>query len=654
MKKYFRLTSFLVFSLIFLTKIPLSNAQNMTSITFDGQNASAIFSVEKIFPKNPKAKNPQFYPETGIFSGNFYFVPLGDFVSLDGLRADCQEDICQVSGKIAHPIIGEITPEEITFNKKTGEISGKFHTMLGSISLENIRAKNFTIELESFAHDATINSQETIRIKNPDPEKNYVLQMKFEGQTLYTYSAENGVFSNVDMSRSGNYALEIRAYNSENQMVGTDTKEAVRHAENAKKLTLTPLDISNAQEKSITIFLSDSHGNAIEEGNLKITFRKSFENTENSTLKIDNEASIDETFTIEKTLKKNIPTNFFLESSHPGKIILEKILLNNQEIPIPPDQKNIIINGFVIPKISIKDSKTSDSASISLSYNGKIPSGVSNVIVKAKLPAMLASEPIFPIAGNNACSDTNNTLCLAANAQNFLNPKNPEFIASVKSAQIYGKTETFVSYEKNEQTYEYAGESLSSFAPSVQAFGLSRKDISNPKNIRRNFLNEVSKNVAYLSRNVNDYVKLPYQIENSDYTIDNDSLTKNAYISVGGDIYIKKNIEKSTRPIAIIALEKNGLGGNIYIDGNVTNINAALVAEKEILSNPGTPKNRQLYIFGSVYAKNACEENTEKCLWALRSEYDGKTPDYRAKGISHSKIPIIVRYDERIRTLPPP
>lgn len=67
--------------------------------------------------------------------------------------------------------------------------------------------------------------------------------------------------------------------------------------------------------------------------------------------------------------------------------------------------------------------------------------------------------------------------------------------------------------------------------------------------------------------------------------------------------------------LGIIALSKNGVGGNIYIDPSVTDIHAILYADRSVLSYDGVKEfdgsnssaselANQLYIHGSVFSEN--------------------------------------------------
>ncbi|MBS9783735.1 hypothetical protein KGV55_00150 [Candidatus Gracilibacteria bacterium] len=94
---------------------------------------------------------------------------------------------------------------------------------------------------------------------------------------------------------------------------------------------------------------------------------------------------------------------------------------------------------------------------------------------------------------------------------------------------------------------------------------------------------------------------------------------KNTLIVEGANIYINAdlhNTDDKTSLLTIIAKrDKNNNGGNIYVDPDVTNIDAILIADGSLLSyrdgkilNRNTDNNgllaRQLYIYGTIFTKN--------------------------------------------------
>lgn len=170
---------------------------------------------------------------------------------------------------------------------------------------------------------------------------------------------------------------------------------------------------------------------------------------------------------------------------------------------------------------------------------------------------------------------------------------------------------------------------------------------------RTDFFNEIRKNIAYLTRAYQPSSSLEYVFSWSDMTISSwDPLNeKRTFIVVWGDITISTDIQDSAHPpIAFIALAKDGTWGNIIIDGSVKNLQATLIAEKNI-SWSGSADN-QLFIYGSVIAQNALnaagiQEIRKDYTWQDSSKYSSAGPTY-------NYTPVVVKYDNRILTDPPP
>ena len=118
--------------------------------------------------------------------------------------------------------------------------------------------------------------------------------------------------------------------------------------------------------------------------------------------------------------------------------------------------------------------------------------------------------------------------------------------------------------------------------------------ISTTKSSRADVFNQIRKSVALMMRNRSDYTNAPYEVYETDTDIFYANFTnKKTLVVIGADITIKNNIDRdSDHPFAIIALAKDGVGGNIRIAEGVTDIHASLFAEHAVLSSG----DNQLYI----------------------------------------------------------
>lgn len=98
-----------------------------------------------------------------------------------------------------------------------------------------------------------------------------------------------------------------------------------------------------------------------------------------------------------------------------------------------------------------------------------------------------------------------------------------------------------------------------------------------------------------------------------DIALSGDNLEGNKTLVVeGGNIYITGNIT-GNGILGLIALEKNGQGGNIYIHPSVTDIYAVMYADRSVISYNGAELDgttqdsvlaNQLYIKGSLFSEN--------------------------------------------------
>jgi len=124
--------------------------------------------------------------------------------------------------------------------------------------------------------------------------------------------------------------------------------------------------------------------------------------------------------------------------------------------------------------------------------------------------------------------------------------------------------------------------------------------------------------------------------------------------------------------MALIALTRDGQGGNIIIDGDVTDIEASLIAEKGIVGSGA--KDKQLYIHGSLISANTYnpmdEEGnitqscpyftTQECdqynIMQLRSDYvDARNFGAQSSAARNSRFtPVVVEQDFRVQRDPPP
>lgn len=177
------------------------------------------------------------------------------------------------------------------------------------------------------------------------------------------------------------------------------------------------------------------------------------------------------------------------------------------------------------------------------------------------------------------------------------------------------------------------------------AAGTNSENIAKNPQLRANLLNQIRKNVAYLTRNGSITSGNFETVSNTENIIS--SLEKRSYIATSGDIIINQNIGSSSEPKAIIALD-----GNIKIAPNVTEIHATLIAGKSIISTNANDQSYQLYIFGSAIADNVSKNSFAK----MRENFDNSDENKKSPTAKNLQIndKIIIRHNPNIINNPPP
>ena len=188
------------------------------------------------------------------------------------------------------------------------------------------------------------------------------------------------------------------------------------------------------------------------------------------------------------------------------------------------------------------------------------------------------------------------------------------------------------------------------------------------KNIA-NIWNTLHKNTALISRNRTDYSDVAYRVITGDVSLSESDFTtsspeKRTIVSLWGNITITGDISRKNSPISIIALtDRNGNGGDISIDPSVTMIHATLFAQKSVRSSG----NNQLAIHGSVISHNSISDTTcpyyvSPCASPELYNLENIRKDYLTSpwlasaslGGNYLTIPLIIEYDGRILSDPPP
>jgi len=83
--------------------------------------------------------------------------------------------------------------------------------------------------------------------------------------------------------------------------------------------------------------------------------------------------------------------------------------------------------------------------------------------------------------------------------------------------------------------------------------------------------------------------------------------------------------------LVVVVKKENGKGGDIIVNGNVTNLVGTYIADGSILHKEHTPKHNQLLIYGSIFTNNtiggsvnrtACPFGVSPCDTDAAKKYD--------------------------------
>lgn len=601
------------------------------------------------------------------------------------------------------------------FSKKIGKINGTIQSAnYWNIELWEISAENPNTHLELANLKASNTAQ--IEIKNSKPNHIYTLNIFDNNQLFGSATNEWNFFKNLDLSLSGEYDFVL--IDSENGTKISETKldnikvapweintsietsdfQAKKYCQENPTSTDCPdgkdrLPSQIVQEKnifpwertSIIIKLRDKYGNRISGESIQIEIKNTLQSNE----LLPNPSDITAEFFPTSQFTGNTGTipwfsnsdySFAAEVFVPSK--WWKLQIDAKKFGVEDiSSKNIFTNIITNEPFSLEKNEIPDKIYSQLT-------GTAKISIKKNITWTLSPKIITKIAGNWNFSDVTvigTFYCEKKFFDTF--PTNPfcknyspteVVVASENTSSEIKITpkittnkeilalENFIGYTIDWKNYIYKvgdTKNISVEQPTPKDIELaggitsvsnadSLKESIASKSARNSLLNTIRKNIAYLGRNITDFSRKNYQIERSADMHITSIGNKRAIIAVGKDIYIKTDIsENSQGPIAIIALSQNGQGGNIHINGNVKNIHAALIAEKSILGDSSNKKN-QLYIKWSVFADNICNNDEQTCFLKIRNDFDFTKAETVA--VSNNPNKIILEYDNRILTNPPP
>ena len=244
---------------------------------------------------------------------------------------------------------------------------------------------------------------------------------------------------------------------------------------------------------------------------------------------------------------------------------------------------------------------------------------------------------------------------------------------------------------------------------------LQTKNTPNPYTLSSTYLwNETWKNVSAWVKVLNNR-GLYFQGTDIHIAGEDDIWWYKTLIVEWANVYIYNNIRNldNTWLLWIIVLQKDGVGGNIYIDPSVTDVHAVMYADRSLISYDGSHEldgtsstwslANQLYIRGSVFSENtiwASQKPTPECpfyvastecnstqeamkydlnflrryilvqpvdtegnpiwdkvpqFWAVESYiWDDSRINTESQKPGYRKYPVIIEYDPQIQQTPPP
>lgn len=684
-----------------------------------GENSDIKFSIDDYVFEHAwsSVELPKFDQATGILTWNFYSKKLGRFISLSWIHMQCSWTTCQLEGNSVDDVVGTIDFSGVQYDTTTKGFHGNITTTAWNLSMEWISVSKISIQVSGIASTMTANDAVNIQII-PKDTVFYTIQQNINNIAYNSYTTHTGEVT-LDLSVAWTHTITITAKDASASILGTRTVQITVIPWNISK-TATPTQTANDfcrinppfcpdgntiqwsrvdgpnvgnvwQYISQTLKLRDQYGNKITSGNISITYK--------NTVKLDQikKEWIQNTFaggnTFEATLVGNDAT-YTIKSLAPTDeseniLRVQTIQYNWQDITNSISLQNIIIRKPYSAQIQLPNNSISPNTPLSLQVtaNGPTPdlAGISDkrIIWKLTVNSFIdyfsidsspnwvtdwckannweastntyCSSPKVPFESTSVFSYEGISSPTTINARLQLNQKN----------SVSGKFDAIVSYSLDWNIISY----LSSSTPfqsqgTTNIFGMvhptngaltSITSASSPKK-RNDLLNQIRKNVAYLSRNLWTNQWSNYILVNGDITLDTLNPETRAYIAIGGNITLNTNIlstDKNT-PIALIALSKDGVWGKIILNNSVKNIEATLFAEKSIQNSSSTPWDNQLYIVGSVFADNACNEKNADCLYWLRLNYNWEDSKMATWWEKYKFTPVIVEYNPNITLNPPP
>lgn len=652
-------------------------------------NSKLNFNIHSLTNNNINIKNPTLFINWWQREINWYFWinEIGP-VKMQNIKVICLTSTnCSLRWVWTNKTIGEINFWKWNFNPKTKNFYWKIETNIWSFELKDIK---LDIDFEIKEKNIHANDKATIKLDTNFGDK--IIELTVDNIKRYTWVWDS--IKNVDLKKVWNYKLKIKAdwkiKYFDIKVIPSDIKSI--------SMEKTGSDIASWNWMKIIFKPKDKYWNSITNWTLGVKFNSNVDN-------------------IDTEIRKNL-NNFFQTSkkiSNSSNIVysIPQAINTKTNIPIKPNWEAIITI-----KTSSPTSNTWKIKLSKLEYNGNqsnyewkkfinlIEEKDKNIEFKNPIDVIINdSEEMYPDhnyeMGITLNKKTNSITNEQVILQYKINDRNSTLNSSYKRLLSNQKYQTVnssnwflkVIFNKNEKTkniesilntqnstkdeieveikvytsYMSIGSQKQQKLTITPVTTITKKiyknivdpvklSIEQQQNQRNRLWNNIRKNISYLNRNTTNFDNKNYIIQKEDIIVD--KIDKQTYVSMGGDIILNQNISnKNETPLAFIAMNQDWKWWKILIWENVTNLEWVVLIADKIENYNDKNKDKQLYIFGSVFSENACMDIKNKdCLPDLRSWYNGKDNKKSANWEFAKKYKystVIIKYNPWLYSNPP-
>lgn len=654
MKKIFHILVF--FYLIF----GIFGIANAISYKMIWENDNLIFNIEEIVGfENNNIKIPKYLANEQKIEWNFWIKEIWP-VKMN-IKIECYTSkICSLKGKWQNSTIWEIDFSGGNFDNNKKIFGGKINTNIWQLSLDKISlGQDWELEKYSF-----VAGKLKIKLDKDFGKENIVVTINNKNYS-WTWNTVNI----TDITKIWKYKAKVE--------VNWERKNF--------DITIIPGEIYKIRmeqtwsrfagwSKIIKFYPEDKHWNSIKSGKIWIRFQSQASSNKTG-IDIAESSSI---VTSPQNIINNYKT-FDVNSDGYVQVEIKSATISEDEILLSDLRFNGIKWDF---KINENDKKIKFQNPIQITTDNEEIYPNQEYTLKINLEKIENIENInnVKIIAEYATIDSQNVFEINWNNSKKYKYKNTDSKRKSIWKELYFGKNTWekdiiskLNIKENEEKIKIEinifAEYISNNKKIITKIQTINKEIiiikaEKPNSIRNltsennkaKIWNTTRKNINLLKRNINNFDNKNYIISDKNIELNN-NLNKQSYITIGADIIINENISNKDweTPIAIIATNSNEKGGKILISENVTNLEWVVLMADKIENKNDDKKDKQLYIFGSVFADNGCMEEKDDCLPNLRKNYTGsidKSANWEiAKKYKYSKV--ILQYNPKLISNPP-